>query len=176
MRAAVLALLLTLLLVAGCGPSAEQIQATVEAAVSATVSAQQEATAAVLATAEADTCSDARLATYTDELERLLDRYENQTEVVASTPRVGLGTPLQRLIDYEDEARDIDVPECLTDYHAAVIAMMEAFRDAYQTFAAQGSQAVIEKRLADGRQLLADIRGAIPDLREGVLPGEISIP
>lgn len=157
-------------LIAGCGgPSAEQVQATVVAAVEATH-------VAGTAVAVADTCSDADLIIYADELERLLDRYAAQADVTASTPRASLGGPLQRLLDYEDEARNLVPPDCLADYHAAVGVMMERYRQGYQTFAAQGSQQTIDQALTDGRQLMADLRGAIPSIRDGVLPGEIGPP
>lgn len=99
MRHRTLSILLALSFVAltACGPSAQQIQATVEAGIVATNTAST-------AMAAADTCSDARLLAYADAVEQLLDCYETQTEVVGATPRVGLGTPLQRLLDYEDEA------------------------------------------------------------------------
>lgn len=167
-----LILLMALSLLVACGPSETQIQATVEAAVAGT----QEAIAGATATAEADSCSDSKLVTYADDLEQLLDRYENQTEIVGATPRVGLGAPLQRLVDYEDEARELAAPDCLADYHAAVTAMMERYREGYQNFAAQGPDATTTNALAEGQQLMADIRGALPDIREGVLPGEIRIP
>lgn len=163
------ALVVVVLLVSACGPSAEQIQATVEAGVAGT---QTAATAA----AEADSCSDEDLVTYADETERLLDRYQAQADVTASTPRASLGGPLQRLVDYEDEARALEAPDCLADYHEAILVMMQRFRQGYQTFAAQGSQQTIDQALTDGRQLMADLRGALPSIREGTLPGEIAIP
>jgi long-subunit fatty acid transport protein len=164
-------LFLTILALAlsACGPSAQQIQATVEAGIAATATAGT-------AAAEADRCSDAKLVAYADAVEQLLDRYEAQTEVVGATPRVGLGTPLQRLLDYEDEARSLEAPNCLADYHSAVLVMMQRFRQGYQTFAAQGSDTTIMASLAQGKQLLADLRGALPAIREGTLPGPIALP
>lgn len=156
----------------GCGPSEAQIQATVEAAVTGTQAAIADATA----TAEADSCSDAALVAYADDVEQLLDRYEAQTEVTGSTPRVSLGGPLQRLVDYEDEVRELVVPDCLEQFHEALGVMMQRFRQGYQTFAAQGDTLTINQALTDGRQLMADLRGALPSIREGVLPGDIAIP
>jgi hypothetical protein len=168
-----LAFLAGTLLLTGCGaPTPQQLQPTIEAAVSATITAQQAATAEV----EADPCSDADLIAYADAVERLLERYEAQTEVVGSTPRASLGGPLQRLVDYEDEARELEAPECLADYNAAVLVMMQRYRQAYSTFAAQGNQATIDQALTDGRQLMADLLGALPSIRDGVLPGEIALP
>lgn len=161
------ALLLALTMTA-CGPSAQQIQATVEAGITATM-------AAGTATATADSCSATRLTGYAEAVERLLDRYEAQTDVVASTPRVGLGTPLQRLLDYEDEARAIEAPPCLADFHDTILTMMQRFRQGYQTFAAQGSDTTIATSLAQGEQLMADLRGALPTIRDGAIPAPIDI-
>lgn len=161
--------LVLLFALSACGPSTPQLQATVEAGIAATRTART-------ATAEADQCSDAQLVAYADAVEQLLDRYEAQTEVVGATPRVGLGTPLQRLLDYEDEARALETPDCLADYQTAVLAMMQRFRQGYQTFAAQGSDTAIMTSLAQGKQLLADLRGALPAIRAGTLPGPITIP
>lgn len=57
-----------------------------------------------------------------------------------------------------------------------MLTMMQRFRQGYQTFAAQGSEATIMTAPAQGRQLLADLRGALPAIREGALPGPIALP
>jgi hypothetical protein len=167
-----LALVLPVLLLIGCGPSEAQIQATVEAGVSATVTAQQGATA----TAVADRCSPAGLAAYADDLETLLERYEAQSAIVGSTPRVGIGAPLQRLLDYEDEARALDTPACLENIEDALLAMMNRYRTGYQTFAAQGDETATTIALGTGMQLRNDLAAALPALRDGELPEPISLP
>ncbi len=161
--------LLVVVGLAGCGPSPESLQATVAAGVTGTQTAGT-------ATAAADVCSQVKLAAYADAAEQLLDRYQSQADVTASTPRASLGGPLQRLLDYEDEARALDAPACLVDFNAAILVMMGRFRQGYQTFAAQGSQGTIDAALTAGRQLMADLRGALPSIQGGTLPGPISIP
>jgi hypothetical protein len=167
-----LAPVLPVLFLVGCSPSEAQIQATVEAGISATITAQQSATA----TAVADRCSPAGLTTYADDLETLLERYEAQSEIVGSTPRASLGAPLQRLLDYEDEARALDTPACLENIEDALLAMMNHYRTGYQTFAAQGDDVKIVAELASGRMLRADLLAALPALRDGELPEPISLP
>jgi hypothetical protein len=167
-----LALVLPVLFLIGCGPSEAQIQATVEAGISATVTAQQGATA----TAVADRCSPAGLTAYADDLETLLDRYEAQSEIVGSTPRVGLGAPLQRILDYEDEARALDTPACLENVEDALLSMMNRYRTGYQTFAAQGDDVKIVAELANGRMLRTEILAALLTLRDGAIPEPIALP
>lgn len=145
-----------LMALTACGPSAEQLAASTEA------------------TAKADPCSRISLPAYGEVVELLVSRYEAQAEVVAATPRVSLGTPLQALLGFEDEARAIVTPACLTDYNAAIVSMMERYRKGYQAFAAQ--QADVGLLLGQAETIKKGVNDGIVSLRQGQFPAPIAIP
>src|SRR5262245_45417056 len=95
--------LVLLLALAGCGgPSAADVQATVGAAVQATADAEQIARS-VAATQAAGACDAARLGPYADTIEAQIKSFEQQSDLVNTTPRASLGAPLQRLLDIQSE-------------------------------------------------------------------------
>lgn len=169
-----LTFMLLLITLTACGPLPEQLQPTIAAAVEGTVTAQVAATAAVIATAEADTCSDAKLQAYVVEVDQLVSRYEAQAEVVAATPRVGLGTPLQALLEYEDQARELEAPECLAEYNTAIFAMMQRYRAGYQAFAAQDASSAA--LLAEAEIIKTGVKDGIRAINEGQIPRAIVLP
>src|SRR5262245_55983944 len=111
-------LIIAAALLVGCGgPSEADIQATVAAAVSGTTQAQVIASS-VAATQEAEqACADAALKIYADAVDTEIAAFQQQAQLVSTTPRVSLGVPLQKLLDIQSETRKIKAPQCLTKFH-----------------------------------------------------------
>lgn len=159
----VIALFAVFALLSACGPSQEQLQATVTAALAVT-------SVAATATAEADVCGNAKVTAYGDEIERLIERFQRQTSVAASTPRMSIGVPLQELLNLQSETEDMVHPECLDNYHRRVVSMMGLYRVAYQTFAAQGDETLVQAALIMGDQELAKLLDELTLLKAGEVP------
>jgi hypothetical protein len=160
-----------LLALAGCGgPSAADMQATVGAAVQATADAEQVAQSVAATQAAADVCGAAKLNAYADTVEEQLQTFEAQTGLASSTPRVSLGTPLQKLLDIQTETRRMDAPECLKAYHEQLVGMMGLYRLAYETFAAQGDETLVQASLQVGGETLATLKQGLTTIRQGQVP------
>jgi hypothetical protein len=158
------------LLVACGGPSESDLQATVGAAVQATTQAGQIATS-VKATQEAAACGKEQMAAYADAMEGQIRAFEEQSQLVGSTPRVSLGAPLQRLLDIQTETRKVQVPNCLKDFQDRVIKAMQLHQIAYQMFAGQqGSDAVINTTLEIATKEFTDIKRDLGVIRGGTVP------
>lgn len=163
MLARIAVALTAVVLLAGCGPSAEQLQATVEAGVAGTQTA-------ATATAEADVCGPSKVTAYGETIGQAIERFQRQTSVVASTPRVGLGGPLQELLNLQNDTEDMEHPECLDNYHRRVVSMMGVYRFAYQTFAAQGDELMVQAGLQVGDDELRKLRADLKLIEAGEVP------
>src|SRR5690242_7776105 len=157
----------------GCGgPSDTEIQATVQAAVQGTAQAEQIAIS-VKATQEAETaCGKEALASYADAMNGQIIAFEQQAQLVGATPRVGLGVPLQRLLDIQTETRKFKTPACLKDFQERVAGMMQLHQMGYQNFAAQGSETTTQASLQVAADELVAVKKGIAELRAGTLPAK----
>jgi hypothetical protein len=156
-------------LLAGCGgPSQADFQAGVQATEAA--AATKEAAAAKNEAEAADPCADAALMAYADAIDEKLRTFESQIAVTDASPRVSIATPLQKLVDIQQDTRRIQAPECLTVFHDRVIAMMGLYRTAYETFAAQGNQHKIATSRAAGAVELQAIHDGLANIRAGEIP------
>jgi len=163
-----LAVIVAALIVTGCGgPSEADVRATVQAEAQATAQASTQAGA----TQEAESaCGKAKLNAYADALAEKMQAFDQQRQLVSTTPRASIGTPLQRLLDIQSETRKIEVPKCLEEYQARVLATMMAYQQAYQNFAAQGDDLTTQAWLLVADQEWASIRKASNDVRAGKVP------
>lgn len=135
----------------------------------ATATAQQIAVS-VKATQEAGACEAATLNSYADAVEPQIRAFEQQAQLVGTTPRASLGAPLQRLLDIQTETRKLNVPVCLKDFHTRILDMMQVHQIGYQNFAAQGDETMTQASLLVGAQNLADIKRDLKTIREGTVP------
>jgi hypothetical protein len=166
----VIGVVAALLLSACGGPSEVQVQATVVAAVEATAQAQQVATAISATQVAATACEPAALKAYAARAEDQLQAFEQQAQLVGTTPRVGLGVPLQRLLDIQTETRKLETPECLQPVHARVLDAMDLHQQAYQNFAGQGDEALTTRLLQEAAASLATAHADLTKLAAGTLP------
>lgn len=165
-----LILFLGLALVACGGPSESDIQATVQAAVESTAQAQQIA-ASVKATQEAaDVCGMTALNTYADAIDEEIKTFQMQTSVAGASPRMSIGTALQRLLDLQTETRRTKTPDCLKTYHERVVGAMGLYRYAYENFAAQGDDSITTLALQMGQTELDAVQKDLPTIRSGKMP------
>lgn len=160
-------LFLALLLV-GCGPSPEQLQATVTAAIS-------ETQVAASATAEADICGVDKLSAYADAIEKQIDRFVRQTSVAGSSPRMSLGGPLQELLNLQNATEDMEHPACLENYHRRVVSMMGMYRLGYENFAAQGDETMTTAALMLAEEDGQKLRTEIAVIRNGEVPPLVNL-
>lgn len=170
----ILAALVVLVALTACGgPSQADLQATVEAGTRATMAALESQTAVVVAataTAAADLCGPAGLTAYADTVEAQLGRFDRQSEVVAASPRMSIATPLQALMDIQEEVRATAVPPCLADFHAAVLNAMDWHRSGFMAFAEQRGDQTVAVNFRIGNQQFQLVRAGLSQLREGVIP------
>lgn len=138
-----------------CKPS----EADVVAAINATATA-----------AAAEACSPAKLTAFADAVEAKIGDFEQQARLVGSTSRVGLGVPLQRLLDIQTETRKIDTPPCAKSFLSDVTSAMEAYQQGYQNFSAQGEEIMTTAFLTSGQTILAYTKKGLPTLRDGKVP------
>lgn len=157
------AILFLALVLAGCGPSAEQLQATVTAAIG-------ETQVAATATAEADACSVEKLGTYADTIEKQISRFIRQTSVAGSSPRMSMGGPLQELLNLQNDTEDMKHPACLDNYHRRVVSMMGMYRLGYENFAAQGDETMTTAALKLAEEDVHKLQAEIAMIRRGEVP------
>lgn len=157
------AAMLMALILFGCGPSSEQLQATVTVAIS-------ETQVAASATAEADACGVDKLSAYADAIEKQIERFIRQTSVAGSSPRMSMGGPLQELLNLQNDTEDMAHPECLTNYHERVVGMMGMYRLGYQNFAAQGDEALTTAALKLADEDVEQLQTEIIMIRRGEVP------
>lgn len=156
-------LLLAASLVACGAPSEADIQAAI-----------QETQTAVVA----DACSAAKLTAYATVAEDKIRGFEQQAQLVGSTPRVSLGAPLQRLLDIQTETRALEVPPCATEIQNALVEAMDVYQQAYQNFAAQGSDTTTTSLIETAGQGFDRAKKALAELKSGRVPtlGPFSTP
>jgi|GEM_PF-2788773 hypothetical protein len=163
--------LVILFLLLGCGgPSEADIEATIAVAVQSTAQSAQVATSVQATTQAAEVCGQIALNTYADEIEEQIITFEMQTSVAGSTPRMSLGVALQELLNLQTETRRMKAPECLSAYHERVVSMMGLYRLAYETFAAQGDEMLVQAALQVGDETLGEVKQQLAIIRNGQVP------
>lgn len=153
-----LLLALFVLSLAACGVPSE---AAIQQAIAETSTAQ----------AAAD-CSLQKMSAYADAASQEITAFRQQAQLVGSTPRVGLGVPLQRLLDIQTETRKLDVPPCLSAYNERLTRIMQIHQVAYQQFAAQGNETVITQLLQTGDDELKQAEQQLTNIKAGNIPAE----
>lgn len=162
----------------GCGgPSEADIQATVGRSIEATAEAQKIATA-IQATQEAEAgCNEQALQAYGKAIAKQLDRFASQAQLAGSTPRMSLGVPLQELLHIQNETEDLEAPTCLDWYHRWVVAVMNRYRDGYQKFAAQASDAEVNVILSTATDAFLEVQKQAQQIQIGqMVPTYTPIP
>jgi hypothetical protein len=72
-------------------------------------------------------CRRADMATYADAVATQISAFRRQSDLVAATPRIGMATPLQRLLDIQTATRAIAPPGCLAEYHTRLGRTMNLY-------------------------------------------------
>jgi hypothetical protein len=121
-------------------------------------------------------CRKADLTTYADAVTSKIKAFQQQGDLVAATPRVGLGMPLQRLLDLQNETRAIEAPGCLRHFHENVLEAMEIQQHGFQQFAAQQNELVAVSLITMGKENLATAVDDLEALRAGVVPTPVPTP
>jgi hypothetical protein len=116
-------------------------------------------------------CKKADLATYADAMQTQIASFRQQADLAASTPRVGMGAPLQRLLDIQTETRKVTAPGCAVEHHNMVVRAMNLHQMALQGFAAQTYDDVITgTMLASAKQFLGEREAELAQIRAGTIP------
>lgn len=118
-------------------------------------------------------CVAEEVIAYGTAIETKINRYERQADLVASTPRIGIATPLQTLLDIQLEIEEMSVPPCTRAHFEYVKGMMDAHQIAYQNFAAQGDDTVTTALIMVADDALEKARAGLPIIKSGVLPPTI---
>lgn len=115
-------------------------------------------------------CSTAAMATYASAVAKLAATYQQQAELTAATPRASIGTPLQRLLDVQQETQALDVPPCLAAYHARIVAAMQLQQQGFQDFAANRGDTAASAKIAEGASALATAAAQLGLVEAGQVP------
>lgn len=116
-------------------------------------------------------CRKADLAAYADQMEQQIQTFRQQSDLVATAPRMTMGVPLQRLLDIQTATRAIAAPGCVADYHERTVRTMEIHQIAYQGFASQQIDAsIVALTLAEGKRLLDEAEANLGVIRAGTVP------
>lgn len=116
-------------------------------------------------------CRKADLVTYADTVEKQIATFEQQAQLVAASPRMSIGVPLQRLLDIQTETRDVVAPGCLTAFHDQVTEAMATQQRGFQAFAAQqGTDAEAAAMIQLGKLQLTTVASELVSIQEGTLP------
>ncbi|MCG8351088.1 MAG: hypothetical protein MI924_25240 [Chloroflexales bacterium] len=184
------------LLLTGCGASAEsQIRATVVTAVEATIAAQRAAPsepslARLTPSATASTpppgaasspaiesgCEAAQLNAYADIVEQQINRFLDIVEIASLATPDTLDEPLQRLEQQQHKTERIDLPACLYEHHTAVLVVMALYLEGYRDKASQSDLAAGAATIEQAGELLAAVKGVLPQIRAGEAPDPIDLP
>lgn len=121
-------------------------------------------------------CRQADLTTYADTMAAKLKTFQQQAELVGATPRVSMGTPLQRLLDLQNETREIGTPGCLSAFHEEILTAMETQQRGFQQFAAQQDEMAAMGFVTIGRDDLEDAAAKLDAIRAGMVPTPIPTP
>lgn len=121
-------------------------------------------------------CRKADMATYADAMSAKITMFQQQADLVSATPRVGLGTPLQRLLDLQNETREIVAPGCLRDFHEGILAAMQIQQRGFQQFAAQQGETVAVSYITIGKEDLVAAAADLDTIRAGVIPTPLPTP
>lgn len=118
-----------------------------------------------------DSCTAEALATYGAAMRAAIENYQEQAELVATVSRVSIATPLQRLLDLQNETEKINVPPCVENHKARVIAAMSNHQSKFQDFAAQRiDDALVAAGLLVAKTQLETAAGELKAISAGTPP------
>jgi hypothetical protein len=116
-------------------------------------------------------CNQGAMSAYADAAGAQLRQFEQQAALVAAAPRIGLAEPLQRLLDIQTATRAVEAPECVADFHARLVGVMEAEQNTYQQFAAQTLDAAAAgAQLREHQAARAELATLLDTIRAGTVP------
>lgn len=121
-------------------------------------------------------CRQADLASYADAMAAKLKNFQQQAELVAASPRMSMATPMQRLLDLQNETREIAAPGCVRHFHEEILTAMETQQRGFQQFAAQGDQMVALGFVAIGKDDLEKAATELEAIRAGAAPTPVPTP
>jgi hypothetical protein len=116
-------------------------------------------------------CRPEDLTAYAGTIETQITTYRQQVDLTAASPRMSMGTPLQRLLDIQTATRAIAAPPCLAGYHGEVIKAMEFHQRVLQDFASQAAtDAITAGGLAGAKRALDELAAQLPTIKAGSVP------
>jgi hypothetical protein len=122
-------------------------------------------------------CEAAQLSAYADTVEQQINRFLDIVEIASRTTPDKLDEPLQRLEQQQQHKTErIEPPVCLHDHHTAVLVVMALYLEGYRDKALQNDAAAGTAALEQAGELLAAVKGALPQIRAGEAPDPIDLP
>jgi len=92
-------------------------------------------------------CPQADVESYVDELELVLEEWEDTTTRAGSTSRIALSPVIGELQDVRRNTRRIDRPECADYLNDLIIVAMERDIDSFISFLSQDSDSVVVRKM-----------------------------
>lgn len=98
-------------------------------------------------------CPDEEVISYLDELDLLLEEFDDTVEIAGSTSRMGLAPVIQDMQSQKRDARRLDRPECANYLEDLVVVAIETKVDAFISFLSQDSDTVVARKLTASEEV-----------------------
>lgn len=97
--------------------------------------------------------------------EALLNRWHDTKEIADRTARIGLGSVVSKLQEIEQEAEEIEVPQCSLKVKDALIVYMNAQIDAYLSFLSMESDAAVQAKINFANAYYVDYKNELSEIQ-----------
>ena len=102
-------------------------------------------------------CPEKEVASYLDQLDLLLEEFDDTAEIAGSTPRMGLGPVIQDLQSLRRNARRLDRPECANYLQNVVVMAIKAEIDAFISFLSKDDDSVVSRKFTASKTVRAKV-------------------
>jgi hypothetical protein len=98
-------------------------------------------------------CLDEDVVQYLDDLDLLLEEFDDTVTLAGSTSRMGLAPVIQNMQSQKREARHLDRPECANYLQDLVVVSMETEIDTFISFLSNDSDTVVARKMAESEKV-----------------------
>lgn len=114
-------------------------------------------------------CPENEVVAYLDELDLLLEEFDDTVTLASSTTRIGLAPVIQQMQAQRRSARRLERPECANYLQDLVIVAMESKVDAFISFLSKDSDTVVARKNNASDQVRAAVDAEIVKFRNDPL-------
>lgn len=114
-------------------------------------------------------CPNNEVETYLEELDFLLEEWDDTVEIAGSTSRMSLSPVIKDLQDIKRDARRLERPECANYLQDLVVVAMESQINAFISFLAQDSDTVVARKILGAEDVRSTVDAEIIAFEEDAL-------